>query len=244
MRIAIFLAVLAASLHADNSNHGFTASLKNCTELIGFGPVPFAAARALVPASYILVPFDGSAGLVIRASRCEAVGVDNSVEKAALVAQIGIAVISPDGTGDINNYTLSHATDHQQLAQALSQAGLPAVLDRALAYEFTPGSSGNGEVYVSVSPAVQPAWFLTGLAGPPPSGGFPVVANWWFNGLPGVLKMATPIGSIGYGSASFAPHTSKFSMLGSIIGGNTNTSFVFFNARGVFIAGSLVASIK
>ena len=181
MRIAIYLAVLAASLHADNGNHGFTASLKNCTELIGFGPVPFAAARALVPASYALVPFDGSAGLVVRASRCEAVGVDNSAEKAALVAQIGIAVISPDGTGDINNYTLSYATDRQQLAQALSQAGLPAVLDRAVAYEFTPG---------------------------------------------------------------FALHTSRFSMLGSLIGGNTDASFVFFNARGVFTAGSLVASVR
>ena len=71
------------------------------------------------------------------------------------------------------------------------------MLDRALAYAFAPGSSGNGEVYVSVSPAVQPAWFLTGSAGPPPAGGFPVVANWWFNGSPGVLKMATSIGSIG-----------------------------------------------
>ena len=76
--LAMLLAVLAASLSADNSNHGFTASLKNCTELIGFGPVSFAAARALVPANYALVPFDGNAGLVVRASRCVAVGATPS----------------------------------------------------------------------------------------------------------------------------------------------------------------------
>src|SRR5437762_1045371 len=110
--LAIFLAVFATALHADSSIHGFTATLKNCTELIGFGPVPFAPARSLVPGSYALVSFNGSAGLVVRASRCEGVGVDSSPERPAIVTQVGIAVIPPDGTGDINNYTLLYATDH------------------------------------------------------------------------------------------------------------------------------------
>ena len=241
---ALFLAVFATALHADNSNRGFTATLRNCTELIGFGPVPFAPARSLVPGSYTLVPFNGSAGLVVRASRCEGVGVGGSPQRPAIVAQVGIAVISPDGTGDINNYTLLYATDDEQLAQALNQSGLPAVLDRALAYEFTPDSSGHGELYVAVSPSLQPAWFLTGAADPPPSGGAPVVANWWFNGGRGVLKMATSIPSISYGAANFSLHTSKFSILGGLIGGNTDASFVFFNARGAFGGGSFVATVN
>src|SRR5439155_21017043 len=101
--VALLIAAVAATLHADG-NRGLTATLKNCTELIGFGPVSYAAARSLVPASYTLVSFGGAAGLVVRASQCEAVGVDNSAEKPAIVAQAGIAVVPPDGTGDINNY--------------------------------------------------------------------------------------------------------------------------------------------
>jgi len=243
LKLVLALAALSAALHADAS-HGFTATLKNCTELIGFGPVSYAAARALVPASYTLVPFGPDAGLVVRASLCDVVAVDNSVEKAAIVAQAGIAVISPDGSGDINNYTLLYSTDHEQLSQALGQSGLPAVLDRALAYEFTPDSSGHGELYVAVSPIAQPAWFLTGEADPPPSGGAPVVANWWFNGSRGVVKMATSIPSISYGAAAFSLHTSRNSLLGRLIGGNTDASFVFFNARGAFASGALAVSVK
>jgi hypothetical protein len=241
--LAICIILLATAGRAD-SDRGFTATLKNCTELIGFGPVSFAEARSRVPAAYIVVPIGGSAGVVVRASRCEGIGIDRSPEKPGIVAQVGIAVVPPDGTGDINNYTLLYATDDQQLAQALNQAGLPAVLDRALAYEFTPDTSGHGEAYVAVSPAIQPAWFLTGFADPPPSTGSPVVANWWFNGSLGVLKMATSIPSIAYGNAAFSLHTSKLSALGSLIGGNTDASFVFFNARGAFATGSLAVTVK
>jgi hypothetical protein len=225
LELAILLAGSAMALRADGG-HGFNASLRDCTELIGFGPVDFAQARSLAPAGYTLVSINGSAGLVIRASRCEGASVDGSAEKPTIVAQVGIAVIPPDGTGDINNYTLQYATDHQQLAQALNQAGLPAVLDRAPAYEFTAGADGRGELYAAVSPALQPAWFLTGVAEPPPGAGGPVAAN------------------CRYGAANFSLHTSKVSILGSLIGGNTDASFVFFNGRGAFANGNLRASLK
>src|SRR5207248_7213636 len=115
---------------------------------------------------------------------------------------------------------------------------VPAVLDLALAYEFTPDSAGHGEVYAAVSPvAAQAAWFLTGTADLPPPGGAPVVANWWFSGSRRAVRMATSIPSISYGAASFSLHTSRSSLLGQLIGGNTDAAFVFFNARGVFAAG-------
>jgi hypothetical protein len=235
--------VFAAAAFADNGHHGFDAALTNCTELIGLGPVPFAAARALVPVSYVLVPFNGSAGLVVRAARCD-VAFDKGSAQPAIVAQVGIAVVSPDGTGDINNYTLLYSTDNDQLAKELTQAGQPAVLDENLRYEFSPDASGNGEIYATVSPAAQPAWFLTGTAGPPPPGGAPTVANWWFNGSRGVVKVATSIPSISYGPASFLLHTSKSGLLGSLIGGNTYGAFVFFNARGAFSAAGLTVTVK
>ncbi|HJZ97513.1 MAG TPA: hypothetical protein VKE70_13480 [Candidatus Solibacter sp.] len=244
LNLALCLCALPAILYADG-NRGFTATLNNCTELIGFGPVPYAAARTLVPSSYTLVPFGpNTAGLVVRASLCDAVGVGGSAEKPAIVAQVGIAIASPDGTGDINNYTLLYSTNHEHLSEALNEAGLPAVFDRALAYEFTPSGSGQGEVYVAVSPVVQPAWFLSGTADPPPSGGAPVVANWWSSGSRGVVKMATSIPSISYGAAGFSLHTSKNGLLGGLIGGNTDAAFVFFNARGVFATALLTVTAK
>ena len=224
--------------------HGFTANLQNCTELIGLGPVSFAAARTLVPPSYALVPFNGAAGLVVRAARCETVSFGSSAGRPAIVAQIGIAVIPPDGTGDINNYQLLYATNDAQLADALNEAGVPAVLDRELDYEFSPDASGHGDVYAAVSPTTaQAAWFLTGTADLPPPGGAPVVANWWFNGSHRSAKMSTAIPSISYGAASFSLHTSKASMVGNLIGGNTFSAFVFFNARGVFTAGGLTVTV-
>jgi hypothetical protein len=241
---SLTLSLFAAAASADNGHNGFDATLKNCTELIGLGPVPFATARALVPASYVLIPFNGSAGLVIRAAHCEGVGFDKGAAQPAIVAQVGIAVVSPDGSGDINNYTLLYSTDNDQLAKELSQAGQPAVLDKQLCYEFSPDASGNGEIYAAVSPAVQPAWFLTGSAGPPAPSGTPTVANWWFDGSRGVVKVATSIPSISYGTANFSLHTSKSSLLGSLIGGNTYGAFVFFNARGVFSVAGLAVTVK
>src|SRR5678810_1277203 len=64
--LAMFLTGFAMTLHADSSQRGFTVSLRDCTELIGLGPVEFAKARSVVPIRYSLVPFNGSAGLVVR----------------------------------------------------------------------------------------------------------------------------------------------------------------------------------
>jgi len=71
-----------------------------------------------------------------------------------------------------------------------------------------------------------------------------VVANWWFQGSHGAIKMSTSIASIRYGAASFSLHTSKISVLGNLIGGNTDASFVFFNALGAFTGAHLAASVK
>jgi len=239
--IAILLMTAMPVLRADD---GFTATLEDCTEMIGFGPVPMAIVRPLVPSNYTIVELGpGTAGLVVRAARCEQVRIGSSPAKPASVGQIGIAIIAPDGSGDINNYTLFYATSSVPLAEALRDAGLPAGLDSMLAVEFTP--SPSGEVYAAVAPPGVTAWFVSGSASePPPGSGAPVTANWWFQTRRGNLKMATTIPAINYGAASFALHTSKQSSLGQIIGGNTDGNFIFFNARGVFSTGTMKVSSK
>ena len=78
LNFAVSLAVLTTALHADNNNHGFTATLKNCTELIGFGPVPFESAEAYLdasPAPFCLivdVGLPGMSGMELQERLCAA----------------------------------------------------------------------------------------------------------------------------------------------------------------------------
>jgi hypothetical protein len=245
--LGVCVLLLAAHVEADDQHRGFTVDLRNCSELIGFGPVSQAAVAPLVPSGYTVVTFGpGTAGIVVRASRCEQAGLDDSPVRPVIVSQVGVAILSPDGSGDINNYQLFYVTNDDDLAQALGRTGVPALVDREMAYEFTPDQTGHsGGLYVGVSPPGSPAYFETGnWNDPPPNSGAPVVANWWFNGPRGVVKMSTSIGSISYGPAALTVHTSKFSLLGTLLGGNTGSNFAFFNARGLFAAGQLDVAVE
>ena len=159
------------------------------------------------------------------------------------MAQIGIAILSPDGTGDINNYSLLYVTNNERLAEDLLEAGLPAQLDRALACEFTPAADGSGELYAAVSPLDGP-FFLTGDAVPPSGAPSPVVANWWFGGRRSTVKLSTSIPAIAYGSSTSVLHTSSATALGKLIGGNSYATFLFLNARGVFASGQFAVSVS
>lgn len=57
------------------------------------------------------------------------------------------------------------------------------------------------------------------------------------------VKISTAIPGIACGPATTALHTSKVTNLGKVIGGNTDTSFALFNARGVFSSGQLTGSV-
>jgi hypothetical protein len=60
-----------------------------------------------------------------------------------VISQIGIEIVAPDGTGDINNDTLVYLTNNAQLAFAFNVGGLPAIFDPTLTYEFIYDSTGT-----------------------------------------------------------------------------------------------------
>jgi len=242
VRITLLGLAACACLPANDGGLPSAVHLQDCTELIAFGPVSQAKVAPLVPHAYTITSFGpGTAGLVVRASRCQQVTVDDSPSRPIAVAQIGVAIQSPDGSGNINNYQFLYVTDNVVLASALNRAGVPALLDREMAYEFTVDATGHsGQLYVAVSPPGFPAWFETGTwSDPPPNSAAPVVANWWFNGPFGVVKLSTSIGSISYGPAATTVYTSRLSLLGTLFSGNVDNNFAFFNARGVFGDGEL-----
>jgi hypothetical protein len=60
-----------------------------------------------VPAGYVIAgAAKGQAAIVVRATSCQGVAVGQSLPQPTELSQIGINLVAPDGTGDINNYTV------------------------------------------------------------------------------------------------------------------------------------------
>ena len=150
-------------------------------------------------------------------------------------SQVGINLVAPDGTGDINNYTVIYVTNNQALAEHFQTAGLPAVFDPELTYEYTPGPmETSGELYVAASGQGLPAYFLFGTENePPPNSQQSFLANWWFTGHGGKMKQSTSFPVISFGTAAVTLYTSNTSPLGSLIGGNSLEFFLPQRPRGV-----------
>jgi hypothetical protein len=139
---------------ASADNLSFTVHFAGCTEFAGWGPVSLAEAQPLVPAGYMIAgAATGQAAIVVRATSCQGVAIGQSAARPTEISQIGINLIAPDGTGDINNYTVIYVTNNPALAEYFQIAGLPAVFDPKLTYEYTPTEVGgnSGELYVTAS---------------------------------------------------------------------------------------------
>ena len=224
---------------------GFSVDFSQCTEFAGVGPVDFAKASSLVQPAFTTLPVGSAAAIVVRATRCAGAQVDGGAAVPTIISQIGIEIVPPDGTGDINNYTLIYVTDNARLALAFRLAGLPAIFDPTITYEFTYDSTGkSGELYVEAEGAGLPAYFLTGTESDPSGAGFDFKANWWYQGFGGVIKQASDFPNIAFGSANVTLHTSRESVLGKLIGGNSDADFHFLPVRGVYASAHMDVTIS
>jgi hypothetical protein len=218
-----------------------------CTEFVGWGPVSLAAAQPLVPSGYVIAgAASGQAAIVVRATSCEAVSVDQSPPQPTELSQVGINLLAPDRTGDINNYTVIYVTNNEALAKRFHIAGLPAVFDPQLTYEYTPDPSGlSGELYVAAAGEELPSYFLFGTeTEPPPNSQQSFLANWWFTGPEGRMKQSTLFPVISFGAATVSLYTSNTSLLGKLIGGNADGNLSFLSVRGVYPVATMTVSLK
>jgi hypothetical protein len=153
-----------------------------------------------------------TAAIVVRATSCSAVQVNGGAPVPTNISQIGVEIVPPDGTGDINNYTLIYVSNNPELVTAFNHAGVPALLDNTLTYQFTYDSTGTaGEIYVKAEGAGLPAYFISGAETDPTTPGFDFKANWWFAGDKGTVKQATDFPNIAFGTANITLHTDRSS---------------------------------
>jgi hypothetical protein len=224
---------------------GFSVDFSQCTEFAGVGPVDFTRASSLVQPAFTTLPVGSTAAIVVRATRCAGAQVNGGPAFPTVISQIGIEIVPPDGTGDINNYTLIYVTDNARLALAFRLAGLPAIFDPAITYEFTYDSTGkSGELYVEAEGTGLPAYFLTGTESDLSGAGLDFRANWWYQGFAGVIKQASDFPDIAFGSANVTLHTSRESILGKLIGGNSDADFHFLPVRGVYATAHMDVTVS
>jgi hypothetical protein len=221
----------------------FSVDFTNCVESIGVTLVPTEKARALVPAEFHLV---GEAGpvtpLVVRTARCD-IAVAGRAPNAGSIAQIGLVIVPPDFTGDINNYTLWYYTTDAELANHLVRLGVGAQHVQNIAYGYVPGAAGSPvPFFVNIPRPGDPTFSLAGTVtrSETPSGSF--VANWWQKGQRGSVKMNTDVPSIYVGSANLTLTTDSDSELGQLIGGGS-TGFPLLQQFNIFDGAHMEVSV-
>jgi len=229
---------------APGGGKGFVVDFTQCTEFAGVGPVDLAKASALVPPVFTTQPAGTTAAIVVRATSCGDVSVNGGRPVPTIISQIGVEIVPPDGTGDINNYTLIYLSNNPELVLAFNRAGVPAALDPDLKYEFTYDSSGTaGELYVEADAFNLPAYFLTGTETDPSGAGSDFKANWWFATPREIVKQASDFPDIAFGTSNISLHTTRTGMLGKLIGGNTDSDFHFLPVRGVYASAHMQVTV-
>ncbi|WP_334897457.1 hypothetical protein [Nostoc sp.] len=235
--LALTLNVQTLAAKAASTNSIQTVDFTKCSEFVGLAPIPLGNVKNLVPQSYAISGTEiGKANLVVRSTQCEGFGVGNSETQPGTLAQVGVNIVSPDGTGDINNYTLWYVTNNLNLATILQQAGINAKLVPALTYNFTSDDTGSGgNLDVNVPLPANPSFTISGYEFDPPSTdpSLLYVANWWQSTQNTTIKTNTTFPNIRFANSAVTLYTDPNSDLGNLIG-RGSTAFTTLSLRGRF----------
>jgi len=200
----------------------FGVEFTDCSELASITTITVAKARSVVPASFTLARDVGGVPFVVRVAHCGAVSIDGSAADAATVAQLGVSIAPPDGTGDINNYTAWYYTTSLRLAVKLRLAGVPAQWVPRLGYDLVQNSANIGTLSVDMT-AGHPAFRVTAPVVEPAAATIAFQANWWIQSGTHRTKMTTPIPGLRFGSATATLTTHRDGRLGGLLEGSTET---------------------
>ena len=207
---------------AVTASSSFGVEFTDCSELASITTITAAKARTVVPASFTLAGDASGTPFVVRVAHCRAVSVDDSAPEAATVAQLGVSIVSPDGTGDINNYTAWYFTTSLRLAVKLQLLGVPAQWTPGLGYSLVPGSANSGTLRIDVA-AGHPGFRVTAPVVEPVAAAVPFQANWWIQSGTQRTRMSTPIPALRFGTAAAILTTPRVGQLGQLLDRSTAT---------------------
>lgn len=198
----------------------FTIALTDGVENVGIGLVSTERAQQLLPPPFKLANNgEPVTPLVVLAAECQGIAVTGAVPTPGTFVQVGLIVVPPDGTGEINIFTLWHYTTHLTLARALKNAGLNSQHVPIIEYDVTlSGKAGSTRLTVP-SPA-QPPLLLAGAIREPNQ---PVTfnGNWWAKAGNRLLKLNSVVPAATFSDAELTLTTRASNPLGHLIGGET-----------------------
>jgi hypothetical protein len=230
------------ALSDDDEAGPFDVQFTDCTEQASLTGVPVANVRKLVPSHYALAnESTGTTVLVVRIANCKDVVVAGKDVGGGTVAQIGANLVSPDGTGNINNYTIYYSTTSERLAKFLERDGVPAQHVADIHYDFKSDGKGGGTLDISVGSPMNSPYTVGGPVVSPTMAPVPYTANWWADDDGQSTRMQTPIPAIAFGGATMTLHTNANSKLGKILGGGTVT-FPYFDSYNAFYSAPMHVS--
>ncbi len=245
LALALLTAATGRAAGASPPAQDFSVEFTDCIESIGVGLVPTAAVRASVPAEFTLAgESDPVTPVVVRTARCRGIGVDGGRARPGTIVQIGLVLVPPDFTGDINNFTLWYDTSDARLAQRLRQAGVAAQDVPGIVDAYVPAVPGDSDpLVVLVPPPARPTLAVAGhvTASSAPAGSFD--ANWWAQAGSARIKMETDVPSIFIGTADLTLWTSPEGPLGKLLGGGV-ASFPVLQQFNTFALARMSVSVS
>lgn len=218
---------------------------RDCVESIGITLVSSERARQLVPAGFQLAG-EGQpvTPLVVRSARCGGIAVAGHEASAGAIVQIGVIIVPPDFSGDVNLYTLFYYTSDPALARQLARSGTPAQFIPTMDYIYERGGDGQpGSLFVAVPRPGRPQLWLDGSVIESPNAAGSFVANWWAHTGDGIVKMSTSVPEIFVGAANLTLMTPANGPLGHLIEGGS-TGFPVLQQFNTFAAADMVVSVR
>ena len=212
----------------------FEVDFSTCTEMASLTPVAIANLRPLVPAQYAIANEANGVGfVVVRISNCAGVAINGVGLGAGTVAQVGVNLVAPDGSGDIDNYTLYYDTTSAHFSARLRSFGFESRWLPGIDYART-GSTLSiavpGRGYSVAGPVVAPT-----------APAVPFVADWWSAGRTSESKTATTLAAIQFSTATMTITTQPGSQLRAILGAPSAT-FPIFDSYNEFAAAHMTVT--
>jgi hypothetical protein len=222
------------------------ADFTHCTEYAGLASVPLANVAGLVPAPYVPASYGpGLAGFILRTAHCEGASVNGGPSHEGTVLQIGVNIVPPNNTGNINNYTVYYLTTSHALAEGLRRVGIRAEEDPFLILDAKTSATGQGHVFLfnGFEPAPPLVIDSPTLSPTPATTPIDFIAEWWQAGAHEELDMYGTYPGILFGanSPNVSIHVPPGSPLAHVIGG-TSLTFNLLSVENEIPASHLHAS--